>query len=349
MEIHIAQRAIGPDQPVLVIAEIGVNHDGSVDRALELVEHARAAGADAVKVQVFKATHLMHGSGGFAEYQKTTSADDSPIAMLQRYELNAEQYGRVVAAICKKGMIPIATPFSPGDVSVLERLDLPAVKIASPDIVNPVLLKRVAALGKPMLLSTGTATMEEIGRAAEWLRAWHATYALLHCISCYPAPADEAHLGWISELARDFPVPVGYSDHTTDEWAGALAVAAGACLVEKHLTWDRNANGPDHAASADPEQFARYVANIRRAEALRGRGGKRVLGIEEDVRLVSRQSLVLARDLPAGHLLVEDDLTVQRPGTGIPAAEIDNAIGRKLKAPLKAGTMLLPIAWSSNP
>ncbi|MGA2498313.1 MAG: N-acetylneuraminate synthase family protein [Tepidisphaeraceae bacterium] len=340
MEIHIAQRTVGPDQPVLVIAEIGVNHDGSLDRALALVEHARAAGADAVKLQIYTATSLMHPSGGLAEYQKTPSTDDSPIAMLQRYEIDSEQRRTIVAAIRAKGLSPIATPFSPGDVPELERLGLPAVKIASPDLVNPVLLKRVAALGKPMLLSVGTATMEEIRRTAEWLHAWNATYALLHCISCYPTPTDQAHLGWISELARSFPVPVGYSDHTTDEWAGGLAVAAGACLIEKHLTWDRTAPGPDHSASADPQQFARYVANVRRAESLRGAGSKRVLEIEEDVRLVSRQSLVLVRDLPQGHLLQEADLTVQRPGTGIPAAEIDKVIGRKLSQPLTAGAML---------
>ncbi len=346
MEIHIGQRSVGLDQPVFVIAEIGVNHDGSVERALELVAHARAAGADAVKLQVFKATSLMHTSGGFAEYQKSTSSDNSAIAMLQRYELNAQQCRQVVAAIREQGMIPIATPFSPGDVAEIQSLDLPAIKIASPDLVNPVLLKGVASLGRPMLLSTGTATMDEIRRATQWLHARNATYALLHCISCYPTPAEQAHLGWISELARCFPVPVGYSDHTTDEWAGGLAVAAGACVIEKHLTWDRSAPGPDHAASADPEQFVRYVANIRHSESLRGRGGKRVLPIEEDVRLVSRQSLVLTHDLPAGHVLAEADLTVQRPGTGIPAAEIASVVGRQLKESLKAGTMLQRSACS---
>ncbi|MFI5378819.1 MAG: N-acetylneuraminate synthase family protein [Tepidisphaerales bacterium] len=344
MELRIAQRALGPDQPVLVIAEIGVNHDGSLDRALELVEHARAAGADAVKLQLYNAASLMHPSGGFAEYQKTTTADASPVAMLRRYEMSCEQRRILVAAIRAKGLIPIATPFSPGDVAEIQALDLPAVKIASPDLVNPVLLKRVAALARPMLLSTGTATLEEIDRTAGWLRSWGASFALLHCISCYPTPNEQAHIGWISQLAGRFGVPIGYSDHATDEWAGGLAVAAGACLIEKHLTWDRTAPGPDHSASADPQQFARYVANIRRAESLRGCGDKRVLDIEADVRLVSRQSLVVVRDLPAGHVLQEDDLTVQRPGTGIPAAEIDKVVGRKLAEPLKAATML---QWSS--
>lgn len=338
--IQLADRPISPASPVLVIAEVGVNHDGSVGRALELVAHAAGAGADAVKLQLFRAAGLMHPSAAFAGYQRGRVADADPAAMLQRYELSDADAARVVAAIRDAGLIPLATPFSLADVDRVSAFDLPAVKIASPDLVNYPLLQRCAGLGRPLLLSTGAATMDEVATTVGWLRGWGVPFAPLHCISSYPVSAADANLGWIGELARRFDVPVGYSDHTTDELAGALAVAAGACVVEKHLTYDRCAPGPDHAASADPEQFARYVAGIRRAESLRGVGEKCVLSCERDVRTVSRQSLVVTRDLAAGHALTAADLTTQRPGTGVSASEFPRILGRRLKRALPSGTML---------
>jgi sialic acid synthase SpsE len=202
-----------------------------------------------------------------------------------------------------------------------------------------VLLQRAAETGAAMLVSTGAATIDEVHRAVQWLKRWEAEFTLLHCVSSYPTPVEEAHLGWINELSR-FGAPVGFSDHTTETLSGAFAVAAGARIIEKHLTYDRNASGPDHAASADPRQFAEYVRAIRLAETMRGRGGKCVLPIEQDVRNVSRQSLVLRHDVVAGEPIEESDLIVQRPGTGISAADFAAAIGRRARTPLKAGTLL---------
>ncbi len=324
----------------LVIAEIGVNHDGSVTRALKLVEHAAEAGADAVKLQIFKARRLMHSTAPFAQYQAERCEDKSPAMMLEKYELSDGEIGKVVAAIRRAGMIPLATPFSLDDVGFIGELGLPGVKIASPDLVNYPLLKKCAELGKPLLVSTGASKMDEVAMAAGWLREWEAEFALLHCVSAYPTPAEEAHLVWIRQLIQRFEVPVGYSDHTTEILAGAFAVAAGARIVEKHLTYDCDADGPDHAASIDPNMFARYVQRIRLAEKMRGGGWKRVLDIEEDVRGVSRQSLVAARDLPADHEVCESDLTTQRPGRGIAAAEWGKIVGMKTKHPVAAGTML---------
>jgi N-acetylneuraminate synthase/N,N'-diacetyllegionaminate synthase len=282
----------------------------------------------------------MNGASEFAGYQRDRVTDADPAAMLRRYELTPEQVAIVVAEIRSCGLLPLATPFSPNDVPVLGRLGLPAVKIASPDLVNRPLLEAVAQLGVPVLASTGAATVDEISRSCGWLRKWRVPFALLHCISSYPVTDADANLCWIEELAERFGVPVGYSDHATDELAGTLAVAAGATVVEKHLTYDRNADGPDHAASADPEQFARYVSLIRRAEVLRGQPGKRVLPGEEDVRRVSRQSLVAARDLAAGQLIGGSDITVQRPGTGIPAADVTRAVGKRAAGAIRRGTLL---------
>jgi sialic acid synthase SpsE len=329
-------------QPVLVIAEIGVNHDGSLKRALDLVDIAAACGADAVKLQLFRADTLMHASSQFAGYQHERVTDADPTAMLRRFELGAADVREVVAAIRRRGLLPIATPFSPADVDVIAKVKLPAVKIASPDLVNYPLLARAAKLSVPLIISTGAATMEEVAQTCAWLREWRATAALLHCVSSYPTPAAQANLCWIAEMSQRFGLPMGYSDHTTEIMAGALAVAAGAVIIEKHLTYDRAAEGPDHSASADRKQFTEYVRLVRQAQLLRGAAGKRVLDVEQDVRRVSRQSLVAMRDVPVGEILNDDDLTVQRPGTGIAAAHVAAVVGRRAARKIPRGAML---AW----
>jgi sialic acid synthase SpsE len=339
-EITISQRTIGPGQPTFLIAEIGVNHDGSLQRALELVEAAAQAGADAVKLQIFQARNLVHRSGILADYQKRQTDAPDPTELLRKYELSRPQLQQVVAAIREKKMLPLATPFSIADVSTLAELDLPAVKIASPDLVNKPLLREAARLKLPLLVSTGAATMAEVAQTVDWINDWGNPLILLHCISSYPTPIDQANLCWIGELANQFGVPVGYSDHCAEILSGALAVAAGACVIEKHLTYDRNANGPDHAASADPRQFAEYARQIRLADQLRGSAGKRVLDCERDVRTVSRQSVVLAQTLEVGDIVRPTHLTVQRPGTGIPAALTDQLVGKKADKRLVAGTLL---------
>ena len=234
MPFNISDFLIGARR-TFVIAEIGVNHDGSVDRALELVRHAKHAGADAVKLQVFIAKKLMHPTSRFAQYQKT--GDATPIDMLARYELSLDQCVTIVNAIRQSGMIPLATPFSLSDIQTLAALNLPAIKIASPDIANPLLLLKAASLGKPLILSTGAASIEETADAVALLKPTGLPIALLHCVSAYPTPPESANLGWIAELSKRFDCPVGFSDHTQETIAGALATSAGACIVEKHLTW----------------------------------------------------------------------------------------------------------------
>jgi N,N'-diacetyllegionaminate synthase len=338
--IELADSKFFSRRGTMVIAEIGVNHDGSVERALELVRAAADGGADAVKLQVFVADRLMHVSSALAEYQKRSILDESPIDMLRRYELDESELKQIVAEIVRLGMLPLATPFSLEDVATIESLGLPAIKIASPDVINWPLLERCARTRLPLLISTGAANLNEITSSVAWLRGWGAKYALLHCISSYPTQPADVNLCWIGELAFKFNVPVGFSDHTTDTISGALAVAAGASILEKHLTYDCSATGPDHSASLDPEGFAEYVRLVRLAGQMRGIAGKRVLEAERDVRTVSRQSLVAARDLPAGHRIAAQDLKVQRPGTGIPASAWPSIIGQRTSHPISAGEML---------
>ena len=348
-EFQIDGKHIGAGHRTFVIAEIGVNHDGSAARGIELACIAAACGADAVKLQFFAAGRLVHPSGAFADYQKQRVDAATPAEMLARYALCESDAAEVIRAVRALGLVPLATPFSPPDVDLVERMRLPAVKIASPDLVNRPLLERAARLGRPLLLSTGAATMGEVDTSVSWLRRWGAEFALLHCVSSYPVPAGQANLCWIAELAGRFGVPVGYSDHTTLLLSGAAAVAHGAVVVERHLTYDRGAPGPDHAASSDPQQFAQYVKLIREAELLRGTPGKRVLEAEKDVRRVSRQSLVTARALRHGEQVREADLTVQRPGTGIPASAIDEVLRRRVRLAVPAGTMLTWSMMSESP
>lgn len=326
--------------PAFIIAEIGVNHDGSAQKAIELARIAANCGASAVKLQIFRAASLMHSSAVMAEYQKDGTRESNAADMLRKYELSNEDLRKVVKSIRDLGLIPLATPFSPADVEVIETLRLPAIKIASPDLVNRPLLARAARADRPLLLSTGAADIGEIETSVRWLKEWKLQFALLHCISAYPTPAAHANLAWISELSAIFDVPIGYSDHTTEIITGGMAVAAGACVVERHLTYDRSARGPDHSASSDPTQFERYVKLIREAEPLRGTPGKRVLEIEQDVRTASRQSLVARRTIRAGEVVCEEDLTVQRPGTGISAADFQQVVGQKVLKAIAAGSIL---------
>lgn len=338
MVFRIGPLTVSPDHPPVVVAELGVNHDGSPQRALRLLELACEAGADAVKLQVFRAGTLVQGEGLLAAYQR--DAAGSSAELLRRLELAPEALELVAGHARRLGLPLLATPFSLSDVPVCGRLGLSAVKIASPDVVNHLLLESAATLGLPMLVSTGAATSEEVDAAVALLEGAGATFLLLHCVSAYPAPPEHAHLRFIGELARRYGRAVGYSDHVPGTRAGALAVAAGAVLLERHFTDDTTRPGPDHAASSDPAEFARYVAEVREAWTLMGRGDKRLLPVEEDVRKVSRQSLVLEQPLRAGEPLQKEHLTTRRPGTGLLPDTYRRWLGRCARRDLPAGTML---------
>ena len=321
---------------VLVIAEVGVNHDGDADLAASLIEAAADAGADAVKFQLFRPDRLLSKDARLAGYQDGKAADAR--TLLDGLALSIDALKRLKGAAHARGLRFIVTPFSLADVADLRAVGVDAVKIASPDAVNTPLLDAAARLGVPMLISTGTCEIDELDAAADVVRPTGG--ALLQCVSAYPTPDADAALGGIAALAARFGVPVGYSDHTIAEDTGALAVAAGAVVLEKHLTHDRGAAGPDHAASLDPAGFGRYVAAVRRAEAMLGPTVKRRLDVERDVAAVSRQSVCTTWDLPAGHVLTRDDLAVKRPGTGIPAANLNVLVGRTLARPVEADRVL---------
>lgn len=352
--ILIRSRQIGPGHPPYIIAELGVNHDGSVDRALDLVRAADEAKADAIKLQLFSTDLLMSKAAKLAAYQKSAGETD-PISMLRRLELSADQMQPILELAHELGFHAILTVFSVELVAQAEKVrsflgSWDAYKTASPDIINRPLLEALAATGKPLIVSTGAATLDEVRRAIDWLRPAHDRLAILQCVSSYPTPMDKAALGGIAAIQEVFDGPVGYSDHTPEIITGSAAISAGACILEKHLTYDRNAKGPDHAASLTPKDLADYITGARIAhsgmtqlqrDTLANRFGashriKEVLDIERDVRTVSRQSLTTARALPANHVLTASDLTIKRPGTGLEPFRLAEVLGRRTTHPLDA-------------
>ena len=335
--LHFSPISHESEARVCVVAEIGVNHDGDSERAIELVDFAAEAGADAVKLQLFDPRHLLSNQAVLAEYQDD---EDDVFLMLDRLKMSVDQMLRVRQAARRHKLAFVVTPFSLEEVKLVRLLDPEAVKIASPDAVNQPLLEAAVALNRPMIISTGTCKLSELGFAAGLVRDRQPGGCLLQCVSSYPTPTAEASLGAIGVMAGHFKVPVGYSDHTTDPMTGALAVAAGACVIEKHLTYDRAATGPDHASSFDPPLFGQYVDMIRQATVMLGRRRKDARSVEADVAKVSRQSVCVTRDMPVNHRLTREDLTVKRPGTGIPAAHFQTVIGRRLLCDVKANDLL---------
>lgn len=346
--MRIGERPIGPDHPPYVIAEIGVNHDGEVSRALELTDAAADAGADAVKLQYFETDRLMSRAAKLAAYQKAAGETD-PVAMLRRLELTLDEMAQVVERAHARGIHAIVTVFSTELVGPAETLAWDAYKTASPDIVNFPLLAALVATGKPLIVSTGASTRQETQDAFYGpLEVRAAQLAMLQCVSSYPTPRAQAAIAGLLQLPSDLIHSggvFGYSDHTPDLDTGALAVRIGAAVLEKHLTHSRSAMGPDHAASLEPAGFAEYARLARAAqrEAV-GPGGapavmlasdpaygppeKAVLDCERDVRTVSRQSVVSVGPIAAGTTITREHLTIKRPGTGIPACRLDEVVGR---------------------
>lgn len=321
---------------VYCIAEIGVNHDGNVDRATELIEAARHCGADAVKFQLFDAASLLSRDALLACYQASQAAD--VFEMLNDLQLGVVELQAVRERARDLEVDFILTPFSVSLVPFLKDLAVDAVKIASPDCVNTPLLRASSETGLPMIISTGAATLDEVERGLDVLPD-RASVALLACVSSYPTLLRDAAFSQIGMLKTQFSCPIGYSDHTQEVASGSLAVAAGATMLEKHLTYDTQADGPDHAASLTPNGLTEYI-RLARETARAMLPVNQPLKCEMDVRRVSRQSVCSARELSAGRVLTAEDLTIKRPGTGIPASDIEKVVGCKLLCDVPADSVM---------
>jgi len=323
-----------------IIAEIGGNFV-TAEEGVRLVKEAAACGVDAVKLQTYrpetlasrKAVFDMENTGKMSQYE-----------LFERYAIGEDVHARIVEEARVHGLDWFSTPSHETDLALLERLGAPAYKIGSDDATNLPFLDRVARAGKPVLLSTGMCTLSEVGEAVDTiLGAGCRDLTLLHAVTSYPTHAEHVNLAAMTTMRRCFdPLPVGYSDHTIGTTACICAVAMGACVIEKHFTVDKGAEGPDHMLSADPSEMKAIVDAVRLFERMRGDGIKRPVEAEHTTRLNNRKSIVAARDVAAGERLKRADLAVKRPGYGIPPREIDRVVGRRAAVDLARDDVL---AW----
>jgi N-acetylneuraminate synthase/N,N'-diacetyllegionaminate synthase len=341
-EFEISGRTIGPDHPVFVIAEAGVNHNGDLDTAIELVRRAKSCGADGVKFQTFRAEDLAIAGAPKARYQtRTTSEGESQLEMLKGLELPREWHPPI-AELCREiGIVFLSTPYSTEDADFLYELGIGAFKIPSALIVEPFLLAHIAKKGLPIILSTGMATMGEIDDALQTLaiNGCH-DVILLQCHSEYPTRVRDANLRAMRTMERAFGVQVGFSDHTESLVPAVVAVALGARVIEKHFTLDRTLPGPDHTSSADPSGFATYVEHVRLAVEALGDARKAPTEQEIENRVAMRRSIVAAQRIEAGEILQDHMLTVKRPGDGLAPALRSLVVGKRAARGLDADTPL---------
>lgn len=336
---------------LFVIAEAGVNHNGSLERALELVDKAALAGADAVKFQTFKAESLVTKSAQKAEYQARAMAGDGgndQLGMLKKLELDHAAHVKIAARCKEKGIEFMSTPFDVESVSMLEEMGMHHFKVPSGEIDNPLLLRAMAKTGKPLIVSSGMSTLSDVETALRIIAGVIAKEAgpepfftdtglavlrervtLLHCTTEYPAPLDSVNLRAMQTMAKAFGLPVGYSDHTEGAAISCAAVAMGATVIEKHFTTDRSLPGPDHKASLVPDELVDFVRSLRAVHAALGDGRKVPAAAEIKNRLVARRSVVARTAIKKGEPYTLENLTLKRPGTGIPASRYDELLGRE--------------------
>jgi sialic acid synthase SpsE len=328
---EIAGRKIGTDQRPYLIAEVGINHGGKLDLARRMVIDAAASGADAVKLQVFRSELFLARSSAFFDVLKSAELGEPAIRELMQLARD-------------KGIALFSSVFDTPSAKLMAELDAPAYKIASGDVTNLPLLREVARLRKPIILSSGGATMGEVETALSAIRAADADarVAVLHCVSNYPTKPQDANLACLKTMASQLDVPVGFSDHTHGEATAIAAVACGASIIEKHFTYDRNAEGPDHALSSDPEGFKRLADGMLIAWESLGRHTKMPVEPPDFIPLI-RRSLTALRPIAAGHVIGEGDLAIKRPGTGIEPRHFDRVIGMRASAAIAQDETL---TWS---
>ena len=317
---------------VSIIAEAGVNHNGNLDLAYQLIDVAKDAGADAVKFQTFKAENVVSKLADKAEYQKrATGSDKSQLEMIKKLELSFGDFVKLKKYCDKKGIMFLSTPFDHQSIDFLYDL-VDIYKIPSGEITNYPYLKHIAAKNKSIIMSTGMANLGEIEEAINTIREVNskAKISLLHCTANYPTPYEEVNLKAMQTLAIAFKLPVGYSDHTLGIEVPVAAVAMGANIIEKHFTLDKNLPGPDHKASLEPDELKEMVNAIRNIEKALGDGIKKPNISEIETMKVARRSLIATRDIRAEEIIKESDITIKRPGTGIPPKFKDIVIGMKL-------------------
>ncbi len=329
---------------VFIIAEAGVNHNGDIALARKLIDAAKNACCDAVKFQSFKADRLVTKTAGKAQYQiENTNSAESQYEMLKKLELSYNDHAELISYCRENNITFISTPFDEESADMLDNLGITVFKISSGDITDKHLLKHVAKKQKPVILSTGMSTLEEVEEALQWIYGeGNRNVTLLHCTSCYPAAVEDVNLNAIKALQHAFKVKVGYSDHTPGVEIPAAAVALGAEVIEKHITLDKSMPGPDHKVSLEPDELSKMVRYIRNIEKALGDGRKYPVQKELDVREAARKYIVTNREIYKGQVISYDMLCVKRAGKGIEPKQMDSITGSVALKDLAKGYALQP-------
>tara|TARA_B100001971_G_C18169453_1_gene526208 strand:+ start:150 stop:1154 length:1005 start_codon:yes stop_codon:yes gene_type:complete len=324
---------------VFIIAEAGVNHNGSVEIAKKLVDAAKDAGSDAVKFQTFKSEKTVSIFAAKAEYQKgTTDESETQLEMVKKLELDMNEHREIMSYCNQKGIMFFSTPFDLESVDMLNVLGLGVFKIASGEITNLKLLEKIGSLNREIILSTGMADLTEIKDALTVLNEAgtpREKITILHCNTEYPTSMEDVNLLAMQTINKAFNTRVGYSDHTTGIEISVAAVALGATVIEKHITIDKNMNGPDHKSSLDPREFKEMVMAIRNIEVALGDGVKRASLSELKNKNIARKSIVAANDIKLGEIFSESNITIKRPGCGVNPMKWYNVIGEVAKRDFK--------------
>ncbi|MFQ5809861.1 MAG: N-acetylneuraminate synthase [Armatimonadota bacterium] len=328
--VMIGDRRVGHGEPVYVVAEAGVNHNGDIEMAKKMIAAAADAGADAVKFQTWRTEAIISRDAPKAEYQKSDAGDhETMFEMEKALELPPEAFAELKRDTEDAGLIFLSSPFDEPSVDVLAELDVAAFKVPSGELTNLSLLRHIARKGRPMIISTGMTTLGEVESAVEAVTSeQNEQIVLLHCTSCYPTALSDCNLRAMPTLRVAFGRPVGYSDHTEGVTAAVAAVALGACMIEKHFTLDKALPGPDHKASLEPDELGDLVRSIRDCETALGSASKGPTAAEADVKAAARKSIVAARAIPAGTRITADMLALKRPGTGLKPDALELVIGQ---------------------
>ena len=333
---------MGCGRPVFVIAEIGVNHNGSIKLAKKMIDQAAKAGADAVKFQSFKTDSIITRDAPSARYHlRATGGKESWFELLKRLELKEESHLELLRYCKNKGVVFLSTAYDQESADFLDKIGVCAIKISSTDLNNIPLLKCVAAYGKPVILSTGMSTMNEVRESVgAILSKGNKKLILMQCTANYPPDVKDASLNVIEAFRDKFNMLVGYSDHLVSAQAAVAAVAKGACVYEAHFTLDNNLPGPDHKSSATPAVLSRIVRDIRITERLLGSFEKRVTASEKETRKKLRRSIVANRNIKAGVIIAKNDIAVKRPGTGLPPKYYFLLMGKIAKRDIKKDSLI---------
>lgn len=333
--INIGSFEIKETSRVFIIAEAGVNHNGELEKALELVDIAACAGADAVKFQTYRPEGVVTARGGMARYQeKSLGKQINQLEMIKLFELNESYYRKIMKRCKEKKILFLSTPHGGRQsVDLLESLNIPVYKIGSGDLTNYILLDKVARIGKPVILSSGMATMDEVKDAIRFVKSrGNNQVAMLHCTTNYPCLYEDVNLAAMVTMMNDLDVSVGYSDHTQGSQVAVMAVTLGAAIYECHFTIDKSLPGPDHVASCEPSELRERIKAIRDISTIMGQAEKKPTQGELDLPIIMpRKSIVSVSDFPAGHILSEEDLEAKRPGDGMSPTMYEQFLGKKLK------------------